>query len=473
MGRMVKQVMTRSKRISPQRYSKVSHKTTLDFWKPRFRVMLDSGLKPIARKSRWACLRPVLAFAVVMGIFALGVMVGRSRDVISRKPPENSAVDLGPFWETWNLAEKNYVGRKDTDRQHLVQGAIKGLLDSLGDQGHTHYETQLEFDRYVQIMNGECHGVGMRLRIVSRQPRVLETMPGSPARAAGIQVGDVLSEIDGHDTTGLPLNQVLALLRGGPADSLVKLRIQRGGLEPLEYRLRRAKENMAPVVWQMIPEKPVMHLAIRQFDRRTHGLVRNALLDAGRMNVQGLILDLRNCPGGLVDQVMAVTSEFLEDGTIAIEQDADGKQIHHTAKAAGLGAKVPLCMLINEETSSAAEIMAGALKDHRRGPVIGTRSAGLGTLLHAYRMSDGSVVFLAIAEWITPGGQRIWHQGVAPTIEMQLPPDSNPVFPGAMSYLTTHTFTQVEDQQLARAVTILTPDSNLVAQGGGPAAIID
>jgi carboxyl-terminal processing protease len=469
MGRIMGQTMVISKRISNRRYSKASNQTTS--WKPRFRVVIDSEEKETTPKSRRASLRPVLAFAVVTGVFALGLVVGRSREAISQKPPENAAVDLGPFWETWNLAERNFVGNKDVDRQHLVQGAIKGLLDSLGDQGHTHYETQMEFDRYVQIMSGEGHGIGLRMRIAHRHPRVLEAIAGSPAQAAGIEVGDVITQIDGNETTGLPLNQVLALVRGGPADSVVHLSVQRGRSKSLEFNVRRAKENTAPVVWQMVPEKPVMHLAIRQFDKRTHGQVRNALQVARNMKVQGLIIDLRNCPGGLVDVVMAVTGEFLPDGVVAIEQNAQGKQIQHMVKPGGLAADLPLCVLVNKETSSAAEIMAGALKDRGRGPVIGTRTAGLGTLLHAYRMCDGSVVFLATAEWITPGGQQIWHQGISPTIEMKLPVESDALFPGAAAYLNGQGFTQHEDRQLAEALTILAPGSNVVAQVAGSAVI--
>jgi carboxyl-terminal processing protease len=406
-----------------------------------------------------------LAFALVVTVFAAGITVGRSRQAISRTPPDNSAATLEPFWETWNLAERHFVN--GAQRQRLVQGAIRGLLDTLGDQGHTHYETKEEFERYVTVMNGEAHGIGVRLRLVHRLPRVLETAPGSPAREVGIQVGDVITAIDGSDTTGLPLNQVLALVRGGPAASPVRLSISRPGVEKVDVCLRRTKETMAPVVWQFVPDKSVMHLTIRQFDRRTHDLVRTALKDARRMNVHGVVVDLRNCPGGLVDQAIAVTSEFLPGGDIAIERTAEGKQIHHLVKAGGLATTVPVCVLINGETSSAGELMAAALKDHHRGPVIGSCSAGLGTMLHPYRMSDGSVVFLAIAEWLTPKGSRIWHQGVSPTIELQLPDEANALLPGAIAYLDPQTFEKLEDRQLDKALSLLCRKRELIAKVGG------
>ncbi len=145
-------------------------------WQPRFRVTLVSQPERSTASSRWGWLRPVLAFAVLVVIFGAGFTLGRSREAISRTPPKDSAAALEPFWETWNLAEKHYVGRNGAQRQHLVQGAIKGMLDSLGDQGHTHYETQEQFERYAKVMNGEGHGIGVRLRLANRQPRVLSAM---------------------------------------------------------------------------------------------------------------------------------------------------------------------------------------------------------------------------------------------------------------------------------------------------------
>jgi carboxyl-terminal processing protease len=413
-----------------------------------------------------------LAFALILIVFGGGVLVGRSHDrFVSQAPPQNLGANFEPFWEAWNLVEKHYFGRTDIDRQQLTRGAIRGLLDSLGDLEHTHFQTKEEFAHYVKFMNGEAHGIGVRLKISNQQPRVLETLVGSPAREAGIQVGDVLTEIDGADCTGLSLGRVLALIRGGSADSLVHLRIRRAGEENLlDFQVHRAKENMAPVVWQMVPGKPVLHLSIRHFDKKTHAMVRSALHDAELQHAKGLILDLRNCPGGLVDETLAVTSEFLKDGNIVIEQNAQGKQTPVPVRPDGVATRLPLCVLVNDRTCSCAEVLAAAIKDHGRGPVIGTRTAGMGTMLHPFEMSDGSVVFLAVAEWLTPNGQRLWHQGVAPTFEVQLPEDVDALLPGAEKYLRSETFSKLKDRQLKKALGIFLQRQELVAQGAGPQA---
>jgi carboxyl-terminal processing protease len=403
---------------------------------------------------------------MVLILFGSGVLVGRSQNkFVSRTPPENINASFEPFWETWNLVEQHYVGRNGIHRQQLTQGAIRGLLDSLGDLEHTHFQTKEEFEHYVRFMNGEAHGIGVRLKMSNRQPRVLETLAGSPARLVGIQVGDVITAIDGTNTTGLSLGRVLALLRGGSAGSSVQLSIRRAGQESLlEMRAPRAKENMASVVWQMVPNKSVLHLGIRHFDKTTHKMVRSAIHDAQLQHAKGVILDLRNCPGGLVEEALAVTSEFLKEGAIVIEQDTDGKQTPVKVRSGGMATDLPLCVLINERTCSCAEVMAAALKDHGRGPVIGTRSAGMGTLLHPFEMSDGSVLFLAIAEWLSPSGERLWHHGVAPTVDVPLPEDINALLPGAEHYLAPQAFSKLEDRQLSKALGMLSGEKQQIAR---------
>jgi carboxyl-terminal processing protease len=428
---------------------------------------------PVSSRSSW--FRPALAFALVFIIFGGGVLVGRSQNSgVSRTPPDDLGATFEPFWETWNLVEEHYVGRNTTHRQQLARGAIKGLLDSLGDLEHTHFQTKEEFEHYAKFMKGEAHGIGVRLKISNRQPRVLETIPGSAARAAGIQVGDVFTEIEGTDTTGLGLGRVLALIRGGPPDSMVHLRLGRLGQENLlDVQVRRAKENTAPVVWQMVPDKQVLHLGIRHFDKRTHSMVRTALNDARLQQAKGVILDLRNCPGGLVDEAFKVTSEFFKDGCLVIEQDALGKQAPVPVRPGGTATEISVCVLVNDRTCSCAEVMAAAFKDRVRGPVIGMRTAGMGTLLHPFQMSDGSVVFLAIAEWLTPNGQRLWHQGVTPNVEVQLPEDVDALLPGAERYLHPETFAKLEDRQLRKALAIFSEHEERLAQNGKSSAILD
>jgi carboxyl-terminal processing protease len=442
--------------------------------KSRFRLAPAPTLARQQVSPRSSSLRPILAFATVLVVFGGGVLVGRSQNLISRTPPDDLKGTFEPFWQTWNLVEKHYVGRTSTNRQQLTQGAIKGLLDSLGDLEHTHFQSKEEFEHYVKFMNGEAHGIGVRLKISNRQPRVIETLPSSPARAAGIQVGDVLTEIDGTDCTGLTLGRIHALIRGGSPDSTVHLRLRRAGQENLvDLRVHRAKENLSPVVWQMIPGKPVMHLSIRHFDKKTHSMVRTALHDAQLQHAKGMILDLRNCPGGLVNEALAVTSEFLKDGCIVIERDGEGKETPILVRPGGTATEIPVCVLVNDRTCSCAEVLAAALQDRGRGPVIGMRTAGMGTLLHPFEMSDRSVVFLAIAEWLTPSGKRLWHQGVTPNAEVQLPDDVDALLPGAEKYLHPETFVKLEDRQLRKALAIFGEQEERVAQNGKSSAIFD
>jgi len=156
-----------------------------------------------------------------------------------------------------------------------------------------------------------------------------------------------------------------------------------------------------------------------------------------------------------------------------IEQDAEGKQRPVPVRQGGVATRLPLCVLVNERTCSCAELMAAAIKDHGRGPIIGTRTAGMGTTLHPFEMSDGSVVFLAIAEWLTPNGQRLWHQGVAPTIEVQLPEDVDALLPGAEKYLGSETFVKLEDRQLRKALGLFCEKQELVARSAKASGVAE
>jgi carboxyl-terminal processing protease len=396
----------------------------------------------------------------------VGYQVGRSNwQGISRTPPDDLGKTFEPFWETWNLVQKHYVDQSAAQNQHLTQGAIKGLLESLGDTGHTIYLTREEYEHYVASMKGEGRGIGVRLTLQKRLPKVMETFSDSPARAAGLRAGDVVDQIDGTNVIGLPIAKIVGMLRSGPAGSIVHLRILRGeDNQPRDYYVARGHEKAPSVVWQALPGTSLMHVGIRQFDARTLGLLRTAVQVAQQDGLKGLILDLRGCSGGLVDEALAVTSEFLKEGTIVQEQDSEGNRKAHSVKPGGHATEIPMCVLINEKTASSAELMAGALKDHGRATMVGARTAGMGTMLHPFKLNDGSVVFLAIAEWLTPNGHRIWHRGITPDLEVELPDGVDLLLPALETDLDSANLFKCRDKQLLKAIEVI--QEQIQSQGG-------
>jgi carboxyl-terminal processing protease len=171
--------------------------------------------------------------------------------------------------------------------------------------------------------------------------------------------------------------------------------------------------------------------------------------------VAGLLIDQRGNPGGLREQAIAVTSEFLKEGNVFLEQDLHGVQTPVPVKAGGIVTDLPVCVLIDEGTASSAEIFAGAIQDQHRGKLVGTRTFGTGTVLQPFELEDGSAVLLAVSQWLTPSGRKIWHQGITPDIEVTLPDGVGALLPEAAGNLDAATLARSEDRQLLRAIEVL------------------
>jgi carboxyl-terminal processing protease len=177
------------------------------------------------------------------------------------------------------------------------------------------------------------------------------------------------------------------------------------------------------------------------------------------------VLDLRNNSGGLRDEGIAVASQFLSEGTVLIEQDAQGHRTFHPVKGGGAALDTRLVVLVNEGTASSAEIVAGALKDHQRAQLVGTRTFGTGTVLSTYPLSDGSAVLLGTQEWLTPNGNQIWHHGISPDVAVELPSGASPLTPSAAAGLSAEELATSRDTQLLRAVDALSPQPAAAAPG--------
>jgi carboxyl-terminal processing protease len=390
--------------------------------------------------------------------FALGVQVERHgwlRGSWRREPPEAERA-FEPFWETWHLVHKRYVNREQIKDDRMVHGAILGMLATLGDLGHTTYLTRDEVQRLESSLKGELEGIGCLISMRKQGPTIRQTMPKSPARKAGLQAGDVLIEMDGKDVHGLSLDQLVQYVRG-PAGSEVHLKVLRGDPpNTVDFAIRRAKVDVPDIAWHMLPGEPIVHLAIQSFGEHTDEQLRAALAEARKQGAKGLILDVRGNPGGLKEQAVKVTSEFLKTGEVVfIEKDADGNEKPIHVEPNGVAGDIPLCVLIDEGTASSSEILAGALRDYQRGKLIGMRTFGTGTVLGQFKLSDGSALLLAVDQWLTPHRQLIWHKGIEPDIEVSLPQGAYSLLPESERKLTADTLAKSKDTQLLKAIEVL------------------
>ncbi len=400
--------------------------------------------------------------------FALGIVATRA-DLIPgswRDPPAGLGRTFDPFWEAWHLVDEHYVDREAIQPVRMTRGAIAGMLDALGDEGHTTFVSPEELQQMETGLEGKLQGIGASMTIRDRLPTVMRTLDNSPARKAGLQPGDVLMKVDGRDVTRLPLDRIVQLVRG-PVGTTVHLEFLRRG-KRVDLTVARAEVTVPAVTWQMLPSKrPVAQIAIQTFGEHADDQLKAALAEARQRGARGLILDVRGDPGGLKDQAVAVTSEFLSGGNVFIQVDARANRTAVAVQAGGVATDLPVVVLIDGGTASSAEIFAGALQDHHRGKLVGTRTFGTGTVLQPFRLTDGSAIFLAVEKWLTPAGREIWHRGIDPDVEVALPHDAEVLLPGTIPDLDESKLAHSSDAPLRKALEILEESRSL---NGGSAS---
>jgi carboxyl-terminal processing protease len=398
-----------------------------------------------------------LALLLLLAGFTAGVMVDRLAwlpDSASR-PPADLGHTFDPFWEVWNLVQENYVDRKAVDPEKMTRGAIDGMLRSLGDEGHTSYLTAEEYDQMEEDLEGKMVGIGVHMTLRNRQFVITGVIPNSPAQAAGLRPGDIFSQVEGKDVAELSMDRLSTLVRGKAGTEVHLKMLREGESRPLEFTITRARIEVPDVTWHLLPGVPIAHLAIKDFGEPAQALVQKAVRELREQGAKGLIVDLRGNPGGLKDQAVAVSSEFLKDGVVFIEQDMHGVQTPVPVNPGGSATDIPVVVLIDEGTASSAEIFAGALQDHERAKLVGTPTFGTGTVLQPFELKDGSAVLLAVAQWLTPKGREIWHKGIKPDFEVALPEDVALLLPEMEDDLDAAALARSEDKQLLKALEVL------------------
>src|SRR5262245_52811380 len=289
----------------------------------------------------------------------------------------------------------------------MLQGAIAGMVDALGDEGHTRYLSPEDVKRERQAARGRYDGIGAEVNMRDGHPVVVAPMEGSPAERAGLRAGDGIVAVDGQDATLLSLSQLVEKVRG-PRGSTVTLTVVRAG-DPtgVDLAITRDEIKVSPVSWTMVPGTAVGHIRINRFAGATTQELKDALRAARDGGAEALVIDLRNNPGGQLQQVVSSASQFLSDGDVLLEENASGERKSYPVQPGGMATDLPVVVLINRGSASASEIFAGALQDHGRGKIVGERSYGTGTVLLPYDLPDGSQLYLGVAQWLTPQGRVI------------------------------------------------------------------
>ncbi len=326
-----------------------------------------------------------------------------------------------PFWQAWELVHENYVDQP-VDDQLLMQGAIRGMLDALGDP-YSGFLTNDEYQQANAPLRGEYEGIGAWVDTSGKYLTIISPMEGSPAEKAGLRAGDQIIAVDGEDVTSLDPQLVLRRVLG-PAGSTVRLTILREGEEsPFEVSIVRQKITLETVSAKML-DNNIAYIKITQFGERTDRDLRTKLRELIRNNPAGIILDLRNNPGGYLNTAINITSQFIGSGVIMYEQYGNGEKVSYNARPGGLATDIPLVVLVNEGSASASEITAGAIQDRERGLLVGTKTFGKGTVQTWRQLrANAGAVKITIARWLTPNERQINGEGLMPDVIVELTED--------------------------------------------------
>lgn len=391
------------------------------------------------------------------GAFTAGVAAERSSIVPGavQVQPEELRGQFSVFWETWRLIHDNFVGKSTLTDQQLTYGAVNGLVGALGDEGHTRFLSPEEAAFQASEIAGEFEGIGAQMGVRDGYPIIVAPLDDSPAQRAGLQAGDIVVQVDGQSVTGLSLDKIVAMVRG-PRGTTVNLTVIHSGESALtEITVERDKIQVHPVSWAQIPGTRLGYLRISQFTATVNQELVKALGEMRTAGVQGLVVDVRSNPGGLLDQAISVTSQFLSSGNVLVEEDAQGNRKPHPVVPGGRATDLPMVTLIDLGTASAAEIFAGAIQDQKRGQVVGETSFGTGTVLTPFSLSDGSVLLLGTAQWLTPSGREIWKHGIVPDERVPMPAGATHLTPAKMKGMTPEQLGSSGDAQLLKAVALL------------------
>ena len=369
--------------------------------------------------------------------------------------PPNAEPNFRLMAEAWNTIERVYVNRNAVNPQLMTYGAISGMVDSLGDTGHSRFLSPEVVKQERNFSRGKLEGIGAEVQMKNKQVVIVASLDDSPAQRSGLKPGDVILKVNGEDVSGLPLEQVVSRILGPPG-STVKLNILNPNTgRTVDVDIVRARITLHSVDWLRLPGTTVAHVRIVAFNKGTTKDLQKALIEIQREGLTGLILDLRSNPGGLLDEAVATASQFLGSGNVLLEKNAVGKVKPVPVQEGGIALAMPMAVLINGGTSSGAEIVAGALQDSHRAALIGEKTFGTGTVLESFSLSDGSALMLAIEEWLTPAGRVIWHQGISPDVVLPLPPEVTPLIPKTERGMTLEKLLASGDAQLLRALDLL------------------
>src|SRR3989344_172572 len=359
--------------------------------------------------------------------------------IVNKEPPASiSTVDFSLFWTVWQKLQNSYYDKKVIDPQKLLNGAITGMVQSLGDP-YTVFLPPTQNADFKEGMAGQFQGIGAELGVKEKQIIVVAPLDGMPAQKMGVKSEDAVLKVDGKPTEGWTLAQAVEKIRGPKGTSVVLTVLHKDEQKPVDLKITRDTITVKSVVgWvkkvkdierikkdKLSRDQEIIYIRLSQFGDNTNQewltIVNKLSLDTSKnKNVKGLILDLRNNPGGYLTDATFIASEFIKSGTVVIQDRGNNNRNVFSISRKGLFLDIPLIVLINKGSASASEIVAGALRDHNRAKLIGDTSFGKGTIQQAEDLGNGAGLHVTIAKWLTPNETWVHGKGLTPDISVSV-----------------------------------------------------
>jgi len=371
--------------------------------------------------------------ALIFGSYAIGFSRGKNADmgitkntVLEQAFLENktstSGVDFSLFWKVWDTVKEKHINRNELDAQKMVYGAITGMLKATGDPYTSFFDPEAN-KAFSQDLGGSFEGIGAELGTKDNLLTVIAPLDGSPAQRAGLRAGDKILKIGDKIIADMTIDEAVSLIRGKKGTEVKLTILPNSQKETKEISIIRDTIEVKSVKLDF-KDTDIAHIEITKFGENTDREFDVALKTILARNTKGIILDLRNNPGGLLDRAVTIASRMIPRGKVVVsEEDATGRKENFSTEGGDTLSNIPLVVLINEGSASASEILAGALKDDQNITLIGEKSFGKGTVQELISLPQGSSVKVTIAKWLTPNGDYIMEKGINPDVEVKMTAD--------------------------------------------------
>lgn len=388
---------------------------------------------------------------LMFGSYLLGLRRGGNSENISSKgvslefatlentsAPEGVNVDFGLFWKAWNILKERHIDRDKLDAQKMVYGAISGMLRATGDPYTSFFDPE-ERKAFSEDLGGSFEGIGAELSIKDNLLTVIAPLDESPAQKAGLRAGDRILKIDDNIISDMTIDESVSLIRGKKGTEVRLTILPKEEQNTKEITIIRNTIEVKSVKFEF-KDGGIVVIEITKFGENTDKEFNDVVSKVLSNNVKGIILDLRNNPGGLLDKSIKIASKMIPKGkVVVIEEDSFGKKSDFKTLGGDVLSQIPTVVLIDEGSASASEILAGALRDDQKITLVGMKSFGKGSVQELISLGDSSVK-ITIAKWLTPNGDYIMEKGINPDIEVKM---------------TAEDYKDNKDPQLDKAIEIL------------------